>query len=140
MPTSATMTRAMTVLTPGMAVGRSPRSRKGSKPLLKPPIDGLDRALDRIDLTQMQSKPRVSVRCRQHGVDFRPRQEAHQLFFVPFARHRQHALDGSRMGGVFERRLAEEGPDGGETQIAAAGAIATPGLQAVEKGADHRGI
>src|SRR5687768_1199105 len=29
---------------------------KGFEPLRKPPIDGCDRALDRIDLVQMQSK------------------------------------------------------------------------------------
>lgn len=61
MPTSAMITRAMIVLIPGMAVNRSTCSRKGFEPLLKSPIDGCDRTLDRIDLIQMESKQKPMI-------------------------------------------------------------------------------
>ena len=86
------------------------------------------------------AEPGVEVGRGQHGGDLRPRQEGDQAPGVALPRDGQHPVDLRGVGRLLEGRIAEEGADRGEPEVAAAGGDPPPRLQVVQEGGDQRGI
>ena len=86
------------------------------------------------------SQPSRSIRRRQQSFDLRPGQKTHQCTWLPLVGNRQHALDDSAVRRRFQRGVAEKGPDGRQTQVAASGAIVPTVFQVFQKRADEGGI
>ena len=81
-----------------------------------------------------------SPRRGQQGIDFGTREEGDQGAREALAGNSQYLLDLCRVGWLFQRRIAEEGVDCGEAQIAAANADTATFLQVVQKRHDQRGV
>jgi hypothetical protein len=86
------------------------------------------------------SQPRRSIRRRQQRLDLWPGQKAHQGAPLSLVRNRQHSLDDSAVRRRFQRGVAEERPDGRQTEVPAPGAIAPAVFQIFQERADQRGI
>ena len=84
------------------------------------------------------ARPCASIRRRKQRVDFRAAQKTDQLARESLARDREHSLDLHRVGRQFERRVAKEGMDRGESQIAAPNAQAAAGLEVLQERGDQR--
>jgi len=75
------------------------------------------------------SQPLRSIRRRQQRLDLGPGQKAHQCAPLSLVRNRQHSLDDSAVRRRFQRGVAEERPDGRQTQVPTSGAIVPAALQ-----------
>ena len=103
---------------------------------LRQPKPGLHRGED--EGVVAPSRPRVSIRCRKQRIDLRAAEKADQLARESLARDGEHSLDLRCMGRQLERRVAEEGMDRGQSQIAASNAHAAAGLELIEERGDQR--
>ena len=85
-------------------------------------------------------RPRAPIGGGQERLHLRTRQEPDRAAIVPFARHRQHALDHGTVRRVLQGQVAEERVDGGQPDVARPRTVATRLLQMVEEGADEWGV
>ena len=86
------------------------------------------------------SRPCLSIRCCKQRVDLRAAEKADRLARESLARNREHSLDLRCVCRQLERRVAKEGMDRGQSQIAASNAQAPAGLELVEERNDQRGV
>jgi hypothetical protein len=84
--------------------------------------------------------PSVLIRCVQEREDLGSCQERDQFLLVSFVGNGQYTLDHRRCCGLLEGRVAEEGADRGQAQVAAASAVAARLLQIIEEGPNQWGV
>src|SRR2546422_90714 len=86
------------------------------------------------------SEPGPLIRCRQYRVDFRSTEERDQRLPTSLGWNSEHALDLSRRGGFFIRRVVKERADRREAKIATAGRNPAARFQVIEKRRDQRRV
>ena len=86
------------------------------------------------------SRPCASIRCRKQRIDLRAAEKADQLARESLAWNREHSLNLRCVGRQLERRVAKEGMDRGQSQVAAPNAQAAAGLELLQERNDQRGV
>jgi len=120
-------------------------SAGSSRHILSLQCDQLGDTEARLDRDQEEHPIAAAGPCRlgrsvDQGLDLTTTQEGDGASLVPLVRHRENALAVKRVGGLADGDVAEEGPDGCQTHVSGARAVAAGALEMVEETADETGV